>query len=149
MGAVCMSSTLTVGSGDASMVGFASLVTINAVMTAASRTLAAGPTADTCCAPSAGLDVALGADRLAQMAKALGDPLRVQIVDVLARSERDVCQCELIALFGVRQSLLSHHLRKLVDAELVAVQRRHKWAYYSIRTEAFKELDAWLSRPLS
>ena len=47
-----------------------------------------GPTAAACCAPAAGLDPALDADRLATVAKALGDPLRVQIVDVAAPQRR-------------------------------------------------------------
>ena len=104
-----------------------------------------GPTAAACCAPSAGDDPALPAERLATVAKALGEPLRVRILDLLRRSEEPVCQCELIALYGIRQSLLSHHIRKLVDAGLVSVERRHKWAYYSISPEALKELTAWLS----
>jgi ArsR family transcriptional regulator len=77
--------------------------------------------------------------------KALAEPLRVQILDVLRRSEQEVCQCELIPLFGITQPLLSHHMRKLVDAGLVHVERRHKWAYYTVDTEALKELTAWLS----
>ena len=104
-----------------------------------------GPTATECCAPTAGDDPALPADRLATTAKALSEPLRVRIVDVLRRSEEPVCQCELIALYGIRQSLLSHHMRKLVDAGLVSVERRHKWAYYSISPQALKELTTWLS----
>ena len=78
-------------------------------------------------------------------AKALSEPLRVRIVDVLRRSEEPVCQCELIALYGIKQSLLSHHMKKLVDAGLVSVERRHKWAYYSTSPDALKELTAWLS----
>jgi ArsR family transcriptional regulator, arsenate/arsenite/antimonite-responsive transcriptional repressor len=104
-----------------------------------------GPAAESCCAPSAGLNPALDAERIARVAKALGEPLRVQILDVLRRSEDDVCQCELIALFDISQSLLSHHIRKLVDAGLVEVERRHRWAYYSVRTDALKELTSWLS----
>jgi ArsR family transcriptional regulator len=64
---------------------------------------------------------------------------------VLRRSDQDVCQCELIALFDIRQSLLSHHMKKLADAGLVRVERRHKWAYYSVDPAALKELTAWLS----
>jgi ArsR family transcriptional regulator len=71
----------------------------------------------------------LDAERLAVIAKALGEPIRVQILDVLRRSDEDVCQCELIALFDIRQSLLAHHMGKLIAAGLVTVQRRHKWAY--------------------
>ena len=104
-----------------------------------------GPSAAECCAPSAGDDATLEADRIATLAKALGEPLRVRIVDVLRRSEEPVCQCELIALYGIKQSLLSHHMKKLVDAGLVAVERRHRWAYYSIAPDALKELNAWLT----
>jgi ArsR family transcriptional regulator, arsenate/arsenite/antimonite-responsive transcriptional repressor len=87
----------------------------------------------------------LDAERVAALAKALSEPVRVQIVDVLRRSAEPVCQCELVALFDVKQSLLSHHLRKLVDAGLVTVERRHKWAYYSTSPDAAKELSSWLS----
>jgi ArsR family transcriptional regulator, arsenate/arsenite/antimonite-responsive transcriptional repressor len=104
-----------------------------------------GPSAAQCCAPAAGLDPALDAERIAAAARVLAEPLRVQILDVLRRSDEPVCQCELIALFDIKQSLLSHHMRKLTDAGLVSVARRHKWAYYSIRADAFQELTAWLS----
>jgi ArsR family transcriptional regulator, arsenate/arsenite/antimonite-responsive transcriptional repressor len=104
-----------------------------------------GPAAAECCAPSAGGNPSLPAERLASLAKALSEPLRIRIVDLLRRSDEPVCQCELIALYGIRQSLLSHHMKKLVDAGLVSVERRHKWAYYSISSEALKELTAWLS----
>ena len=79
------------------------------------------------------------------MAKALAEPIRVHILDVVRRSPVPVCQCELVPLFDVPQSTLSHHVNKLVDAGLVAVERRHKWAYYSVRQDAIKELTAWLS----
>lgn len=104
-----------------------------------------GPSAAQCCAPAAGLDPTLDAERIAAAAKVLAEPLRVQILDVLRRSDEPVCQCELIALFDIKQSLLSHHMRKLTDAGLVSVERRHKWAYYSIPADAFQELTAWLS----
>jgi ArsR family transcriptional regulator, arsenate/arsenite/antimonite-responsive transcriptional repressor len=107
--------------------------------------LPAGPSAAECCAPAVGLNPALDAVRIAAVAKALAEPLRVQILDVVRRSDEAVCQCELIALFDIKQSLLSHHMRKLVDAGLVEVERRHKWAYYSIPADAFQELTAWLS----
>ena len=105
----------------------------------------AGPAAAACCAPSAGLDSSLDAERIAAVAKALAEPLRVQALDVLRRSDGQVCQCELIALFGISQSLLSHHMRKLIDAGLVDVERRHKWAYYAVNADRLKELSAWLS----
>jgi ArsR family transcriptional regulator, arsenate/arsenite/antimonite-responsive transcriptional repressor len=114
-------------------------------MTSSLSALPAGPAAAACCAPSAGLDPSLDAERIAAVAKALAEPLRVQIVDVLRRSEQQVCQCELLPLFGINQSLLSHHMKKLVDAGLVEVERRHRWAYYSVSPDALKELTAWLS----
>jgi ArsR family transcriptional regulator len=114
-------------------------------MTSALPTLPAGPAAEACCAPLVGLNRTLDAERLAALGKALGEPLRVHILDVLRRSPEAVCQCELIALFDIKQSLLSHHMRKLTEAGLVSVERRHKWAYYSIPADAFQELTAWLS----
>jgi ArsR family transcriptional regulator len=103
-----------------------------------------GPPAAACCAPAVGLDVALDAERVAAVAKALSEPVRVNIVDVLRRSTEPVCQCELIALFDIKQSVLSHHLRKLTAAGLIEVERRHKWAYYSPSPDAAKELSTWL-----
>ena len=114
-------------------------------MTAPLRVLPADPAAASCCASSAGIDPALDAERIAALAKALAEPLRVQIVDVLRRSEEDICQCALIALFGVHQPLFSYHMKKLSDAGFVRVERRHKWAYYSVCTDAAQELSAWLS----
>ena len=107
--------------------------------------VAPGPAAGACCAPTVGLDRALNAERVAAVAKAMAEPIRVQILDVLRRSPVPVCQCELVPLFEVPQSTLSHHVNKLVDAGLVSVERRHKWAYYSVRPDAIKELTAWLS----
>ena len=104
-----------------------------------------GPSAAQCCAPAAGLDPALDAERIAAAAKVLAEPLRVQILDVLRRSDEPVCQCELIALFDIKQSLLSHHMKKLTAAGLVAVERRHRWAYYTASSETLKELTSWLS----
>jgi ArsR family transcriptional regulator len=105
----------------------------------------AGPSAAACCAPAVGLSPALDADRIATVAKALAEPLRVQILDVVRRSEEPVCQCELIALLEIKQSLLSHHMKKLVESGLITVERRHRWAYYSPSEGATKELIAWLS----
>jgi ArsR family transcriptional regulator, arsenate/arsenite/antimonite-responsive transcriptional repressor len=113
-------------------------------MTASLPTLP-GPAASACCAPAVGLDPDIDSARIAAVAKALSEPLRVNILDVLRRSDVPVCQCELVPLFDIPQSTLSHHISKLVDAGLVAVERRHKWAYYSVSSDAFQELTAWLS----
>lgn len=105
----------------------------------------AGPSAGECCAPSVGVNPDLDAEGFAAVAKALAEPVRIRILDVLRRSEDAVCQCELIVLFEMQQSLLSHHIKKLVDADLVNVERRHRWAYYSVSTERLEELATWLS----
>jgi ArsR family transcriptional regulator len=114
-------------------------------MTTPLPTVPTGPAAGACCAPAVGLDAGLDTQRIATLARALADPLRVNILDVLRRSAVEVCQCELVPLFDIPQSTLAHHVRKLADAGLVAVERRHKWAYYSLNPDAFEELTAWLS----
>jgi ArsR family transcriptional regulator, arsenate/arsenite/antimonite-responsive transcriptional repressor len=114
-------------------------------MNAPLPTLPAGPAASACCAADAGLDASLDTARIAQIAAALAEPVRVSILDVLRRSPVAVCQCELVPLFEMPQSTLSHHLKKLTDAGLVSVERRHKWAYYSLAPDAFEELTAWLT----
>jgi ArsR family transcriptional regulator len=85
------------------------------------------------------------AARLAQLAKALGDPTRLQLVDVLRRHAGEVCVCELQPLFDVKQSTLSEHLKKLRDANIVGVERRGLWAYYYVIPETLEELSAWLT----
>lgn len=112
--------------------------------TAPVRTIA-GRSGAGCCAPSVGADPTLAAEGIATVARALSDPLRVRVLDVLRRNPEPVCQCELVALFGVKQSLLSHHLHKLVQAGLISVERRHKWAYYTVSDQGSRELTSWLS----
>jgi ArsR family transcriptional regulator, arsenate/arsenite/antimonite-responsive transcriptional repressor len=114
-------------------------------MTSAPAAAPGGPAAGACCAPATGLDPALDAERLAAIAKALAEPIRVRLLDVLRRHAEPLCQCELRPLFGITQPLLSHHMTKLVGAGLVDVERRHRWAYYSVRPDALEELTAWLS----
>jgi ArsR family transcriptional regulator, arsenate/arsenite/antimonite-responsive transcriptional repressor len=105
----------------------------------------AGPAAASCSPAGVGLDASLDAARIAEVARALAEPVRVSILDVLRRSDVAVCQCELVPLFDIPQSTLSHHIKKLTDAGLVRVERRHKWAYYSLNADAFAELTGWLS----
>src|SRR5467141_3098371 len=85
------------------------------------------------------------ADRMAVVAKALGDPIRVQLVDVLRKHAGEVCVCELVPLFDVSQPTLSHHLKKLRDAGIVDSERSGLWAYYYVIPDSLHELSAWLS----
>jgi ArsR family transcriptional regulator len=85
------------------------------------------------------------AERIATIAKALSDPIRVQLADVLRRHAGKVCVCELTPLFDVGQPTVSHHLKVLREAGLVGVERRGLWAYYYVQPAALKELSTWLS----
>jgi ArsR family transcriptional regulator, arsenate/arsenite/antimonite-responsive transcriptional repressor len=104
------------------------------------------PPGDPCCEPVVYPDVDRGhAVRMAEVAKALGDPVRLQLVDVLRKHAGEVCVCELVPLFEISQPTLSHHLKKLRDAGIVDSERRGLWAYYYVRPEALEELSGWLS----
>jgi ArsR family transcriptional regulator, arsenate/arsenite/antimonite-responsive transcriptional repressor len=104
------------------------------------------PAGERCCEPVVYPDIDRDdAARMAEVAKALGDPIRLQLVDVLRKHAGKVCVCELVPLFDVSQPTLSHHLKRLRDAGLVDSERRGLWAYYYVRREAIKELSQWLS----
>src|SRR6188472_402368 len=104
------------------------------------------PAGEPCCVPVVYPDVErVKAERLAGVAKALGDPIRLQLVDVLRKHAGKVCVCELVPLFDISQPTLSHHLKKLREAGIVDSERRGLWAYYYVLPEALQELTAWLS----
>jgi ArsR family transcriptional regulator, arsenate/arsenite/antimonite-responsive transcriptional repressor len=104
------------------------------------------PPGEPCCDPVAYPDVERReAERMAAVAKALGDPIRLQLVDVLRKHAGQVCVCELTPLFDVGQPTVSHHLKVLRDAGVVDSERRGLWAYYYVRADALEELSAWLS----
>jgi ArsR family transcriptional regulator len=104
------------------------------------------PVGQPCCEPIVYPDVAWpAAERMATIAKALGDPIRLQLVDVLRKHAGKVCVCELVPLFDVSQPTLSHHLKKLREAGIVDCERRGLWAYYYVIPDALEELSAWLS----
>jgi ArsR family transcriptional regulator len=82
---------------------------------------------------------------VAELAKTLADPVRIQILDLLREAGGPVCQCELHPRFDISQPTLSHHLKKLADADLIDVERRGRWAYYSMNDDALEVLRTWLS----
>jgi ArsR family transcriptional regulator, arsenate/arsenite/antimonite-responsive transcriptional repressor len=99
-----------------------------------------------CCEPVVYPDVdRLEAERMAAVAKALGDPVRLQLIDVLRKHAGKVCVCELVPLFDLTQPTVSHHLKVLRDANLVGSERQGLWAYYYVIPDALNELSAWLS----
>jgi ArsR family transcriptional regulator len=104
------------------------------------------PAGEPCCAPVVYPDVEREqAERMAAIAKALADPVRLQLVDVLRKHAGKVCVCELVPLFELSQPTVSHHLKVLRDAGLVDSERRGLWAYYYVIPDALEELSAWLT----
>jgi len=98
-----------------------------------------------CCEPVVYPDVDRAeATRMAAVAKALGDPVRLQLVDVLRKHAGKVCVCELVPLFDLSQPTVSHHLKVLREAGLVGSERKGLWAYYYVIPEALEELSSWL-----
>lgn len=94
-----------------------------------------------CCAPLAaprltGEEAAATAD----LFKALGDPARVRIVNLLATSANPVCVCELVEPLALSQPTVSHHLKRLVEVGLLEREQRGKWAYFSLKRDAVAKL---------
>lgn len=104
------------------------------------------PPGKPCCEPVVYPDVERQkAKRMATIAKALGDPIRLELVDVLRKHAGKVCVCELVPLFELSQPTVSHHLKVLREAGIVGSERQGLWAYYYVRPDALKELSQWLS----
>ena len=80
------------------------------------------------------------AEATARVFKALGDPARVRLVNLLATNDGAVCMCDLIDPVGLSQPTVSHHMKKLVDAGLVEREQRGKWAYFSLKRDAVEKL---------
>jgi ArsR family transcriptional regulator len=93
-----------------------------------------------CCAPLAAPALSdEEAEATAALFRALGDPARVRLVNILATSGT-VCVCELQEPLGLSQPTVSHHLKKLADAGLVEREQRGRWAYYSLAENALARL---------
>ena len=100
----------------------------------------------TCCAPLAAPTLSdEEAEATAALFRALGDPARVRIVNLLATSGGPVCICDLIEPLGLAQPTVSHHMKKLTDVGLLEREQRGKWAYFSLKREARR--DARRSSP--
>jgi ArsR family transcriptional regulator len=74
----------------------------------------------------------------ARLLKALADPTRLRILNLLSRHEGEVCVFEIVESFTLEQPTISHHLRILRDAGLVDCRKKGLWAYYYVRREALK-----------
>lgn len=103
------------------------------------------PTGRCCALPSALRLPAKDADALATMFKAIGHPVRLQIVDLLSRFGGQVCVCDIEAHFTLSQPTISHHLRVLRQAGLVEAEQRGLWVYYVIAPQALTQLHDFLA----
>lgn len=85
-----------------------------------------------------------------KISKALGDHIRYKIMMMLANGQESkaacccpniegICNCEIMAYFGMIQSRVSYHMKELVDAGLVKETVKGKWKYYFINNETMKE----------
>jgi ArsR family transcriptional regulator len=110
--------------------------------------LAAASTASVaCCAPLASPTLSEDeAQATAAVFRALADPARVRIVNLLATSERSVCVCDLVPVLGLTQPTVSHHLKKLVTAGLLEREQRGTWAYFTLDPAALDRVST-LTRP--
>jgi ArsR family transcriptional regulator, arsenate/arsenite/antimonite-responsive transcriptional repressor len=99
-----------------------------------------------------------GVNRLVALGRALSDPIRVRMLGMMAEGrgccdfsgsgvpagegDEGICVCEFEDQFGMGQSKISYHVRKLKDAGLVYEERRGRWSFYSLDSEAAGRLLA-------
>ncbi|AGJ52878.1 arsenical resistance operon repressor [Streptomyces sp. PAMC 26508] len=89
------------------------------------------------------------AETLAKVFKALGDPVRLRLLSMIAsRAGGEVCVCDLTPAFDLSQPTISHHLKLLKQAGLIDSERRGTWVYYRLLPETTDQLAAILTRPV-
>jgi ArsR family transcriptional regulator len=95
-----------------------------------------------CCAPLGASDLSEDeASATATLFKALADPARVRILNVLATQTDAVCGCDLEEPLGLSQPTVSFHLKKLHEAGVLDRDKRGVWVYYSLNKEAVRRLS--------
>lgn len=114
----------------------------------ASLVKTAVPNEAPCCAPNTaqGSLQQSEAESLAIRFKALADPSRVRILSIISSSDEvETCVCDLTEPLGLSQPTVSHHLKLMVEAGLLAREKRGVWAYYSLVPGALESLAATLA----
>jgi DNA-binding transcriptional ArsR family regulator len=103
----------------------------------------------TCCPGLASAPLAEErAVELAKVFKALGDPVRLRLLSMIAsRDGGEVCVCELTPAFELSQPTISHHLKMLRQAGLIDCERRGTWVYYWVLPGVLDRLGAFLTTP--
>jgi len=97
-----------------------------------------------CCAPVEAPRLSQGqTDALAARLKALGDPTRLRMLDLLVQQEGPLCVCDLTPQFSQNQPTISHHLKLLREAGLIAGEKQGIWAYYRATDEGRRSLAAY------
>ena len=81
------------------------------------------------------------AETTASVFKALADPTRVRIVNLLGAGAEPVCVCDINANFDLSQPTISHHLKKLVAAGVLTREQRGTWAYFALNREVLSQLS--------
>ncbi len=103
------------------------------------------------CAQPALIGDAIGEEAaagLAQVFRALGDPVRLRLVSLIgARQGGEVCVCDLTSAFALTQPTISHHLKVLREAGLIDSERRGTWVYYRLVPAALERMAELLSVP--
>ena len=87
---------------------------------------------------------------LAQVFKALGDPVRLRLVSLIgAHQGGEVCVCDLTSAFNLAQPTISHHLKVLREAGIITSERRGTWVYYRLVPAALERMAALLTAPVT
>ncbi|WP_328315541.1 ArsR/SmtB family transcription factor [Streptomyces sp. NBC_00388] len=102
------------------------------------------------CCPTL-LSAPMGEDQaveLAKVFKALGDPVRLRLLSMIgSREGGEICVCDLTPAFDLSQPTISHHLKLLKQAGLIASERRGTWVYYRLLPAMTDRLSAVLTNP--
>jgi ArsR family transcriptional regulator, arsenate/arsenite/antimonite-responsive transcriptional repressor len=104
------------------------------------------PAATVCCAPLAQSRIpSAAAGTLSQAFKALGDPIRLQLMSMIASAPGgEICVCDLTPAFDLSGPTISHHLKVLKESGLVSAERRASWVYYRAQPALMRQLSALL-----
>jgi ArsR family transcriptional regulator, arsenate/arsenite/antimonite-responsive transcriptional repressor len=99
-----------------------------------------------CCSPLVGQPLSSGqAVELAGLFKAMGDPVRLRLLSLIASHEGgEACVCDLTGVFDLTGPTISHHLKVLRGAGLISGERRGTWVYYRVEPEPLDRLSAIL-----
>ncbi|MHA6617253.1 ArsR/SmtB family transcription factor [Pseudonocardia sp. DLS-67] len=80
--------------------------------------------------------------QLSRAFKALGDPVRLRLVSLIASHDGgEACVCDLTAVFDLSGPTISHHLKVLREAGLISGERRGTWVYYRVEPPALARLS--------